>query len=159
MSTVKIVGWFFLTGIIILLVVLFTGTCNTGVKMIDNAQQTVYDQYKPSELLHKYEWFKDASATLDADIATISMYQTRFKTIYSSYGADSLKRTKWSRDDREQWNVWQSEITGIKASYNTLASEYNSQMAKFNWRFCNRGTLPAGAENPLPKEYKPYITE
>jgi hypothetical protein len=68
-------------------------------------------------------------------------------------------RKDWARDDREQYNTWQSEVSGVKAGYNTLAADYNAQMAKFNWSFANAGQLPKGADKPLPREYKPYETE
>ena len=70
-----------------------------------------------------------------------------------------LLRNQWPREDREQYNVWSSEVAGVKASYNSLAAEYNSQMAKFNWRFANVGELPQDAEKPLLREFKPYTTQ
>lgn len=73
------------------------------------------------------------------------------------YGADSLKRRNWAREDKEQWNVWQSEFLGLKASYNDLSAQYNAAMAKFNYSFCNAGQMPDGSMTPLPREYKPYI--
>jgi len=132
-------------------------TCNTVGNMANDGLKTVEDQYKPSAMLKKYEWFKDASAQLDNKIATIQMYEGRFNGIKKSYGADSTNRRVWSRDDREQWNIWESELTGIKASYNDLASQYNSNMAKFNYAFCNVGTLPQGATIPLQREYRTYL--
>ena len=63
---------------------------------------------------------------------------------------------QWPREDREQFNLWEQEVAGIKASYNMLAADYNAQMAKFNWAFAERGKLPEGATDPLPREYKPY---
>lgn len=159
MKVSTIIGWGFgiLIGIFVLNVIL--GTCNTANKMVDNAQKVVYDEYKPEELLRKYEWFKDASAQLDAKISNISSYESRFKSIKSSYGADSLNRKVWERSDKEQWNIWESECSGVKASYNDLAAEYNAAMSKFNYRFCNKGDLPQGAEMPLPRNYKPYLTQ
>ncbi len=130
------------------------GSCNTAIKMVDNGQKVIYDQFKPEELLRKYEWFKDASAQLDAKVATLHMYENREKSLKDSYGND---RSKWSRTDQEQSNLWQSEYLGVKASYNDLCSQYNAAMAKFNYRFCNAGGLPQGTTEPLPREYKPYI--
>jgi hypothetical protein len=70
-----------------------------------------------------------------------------------------LERQKWPREDREQYNVWSSEVAGVKASYNSLAAEYNAAMAKFNWRFANAGDLPKGADKPLPREFKTYVNQ
>lgn len=131
--------------------------CSFAGKMVNNGINTAYQQFKPEELLRKYEWFKDASAQCEAKSADLQVYEQRFADLKSSYGADSLKRRNWARDDVDQWNIWQSEYTGIKASYNDLASQYNAAMAKFNYAFCNKGSMPDGSMQPLPREYKPYI--
>lgn len=153
----KYFGW----GVLILIAFFITSavlnTCSTANKMVNNGLKTVYEQFKPEELLRKYEWFKDASSQCESKLATLKVYESRFLNLRQSYGADSTRRKNWSRPDVEQWNVWQSEYLGIKASYNDLASQYNAAMSKFNYRFCNKGDLPAGATEPLPREYKPYI--
>lgn len=140
------------------LIILLSGcrACSTADKMIDNGFNTVYDQFKPEELLRKYEWFKDASAQ-DQKRATLKSYESRFSNLKESYGVDSTSRRKWAREDKEQWNVWESEYLGMKASYNDLCSQYNAGMVKFNYAFCNAGNMPAGTTDPLPKEFKPYI--
>jgi len=122
-----------------------------------DARDTIYDEFKVSSLLEKYEYYKDAAAALDKKIADIGVYNTRITSLKADY--EGLARKDWPKDDREQMSIWQSELSGIKASYNTLASEYNSAMSKFNYSFCNIGKLPQGATIPLPKEFKPYITE
>lgn len=155
----RIFGW----TILILIVVSIFGfafrACGTANRMVNNGLKTVENEFKPSELLRKYEWFKDASAQLDAKLANLDVYESRFKSLNQAYGEDSLRRSVWAREDRSQWAIWQSECAGVAASYNSLAAEYNSQMAKFNWRFCNVGTMPQGAEydKVLPREYKAYI--
>ena len=110
-------------------------TCNTADKFVNNGLNTAYEEFKPEELLRKYEWFKDASTQCEQKLATIKSYEARIKNLKESYGADSLSRKNWERADIEQWNVWQSEYLGIKASYNDLAAQYNGAMAKFNYRF------------------------
>lgn len=112
------------------------------------------EEFGPKAMLQKYEWFKDAAAQLEKKKADILVYEARTKSMEQTYA--KLSREKWPREDREQYNVWQSEVAGVKASYNQLAAEYNAQMAKFNWRFANAGTLPQGAEVPFPREFKPY---
>lgn len=139
-------------GIFIIVLSASLGWCNDAV-------ETTTTQFKPSVMLERYSWFKNASAQLDANVATLEAYRTRFKDLKESYGKDSATRTAWAREDREQFNIWQSEFLGLKASYNTLAAEYNAQMAKWNYKFTNRGDMPEGAEydKVLPKKYKPYI--
>jgi hypothetical protein len=122
-----------------------------------NAVSVAKKEFYPDALLKKYEWFKNASAQLDKKVADISVYEGRFIDMEDVY--DGVPRREWPRSDREQYNLWRTEAAGIKASYNLLAAEYNAQMVKFNWRFTNVGDLPPGAETPLPREHKPYITQ
>lgn len=119
------------------------------------AASVAQEEFGPRELLRKYEWFKDAAANLDAIGANIVVYNTRLSSLKEDYG--NTPRSKWDRTDKEQMNLWTQEVAGIRAAYNDLAAEYNAQMAKFNWRFCNKGDLPEGASIPLPREFKPYV--
>lgn len=121
------------------------------------AKQVAMEEFGPRELLRKYEWFKDAASSLDSKIASLGIMEQRSKSMKEIY--TGVSRINWPRDDREQFNLWESEVAGVALSYNNLAAEYNSQMSKFNWRFCEIGSLPSGAEKPLPREFKPYITK
>lgn len=121
------------------------------------AAKVAQEEFGPRAMLEKYEWFKDAAANLEKKQADVAVYDGRLKAMDGTY--KDLPRQKWPREDREQYNVWVSEVAGVKASYNQLAADYNSQMAKFNWAFANVGTLPKGADKPLPREYKPYETK
>lgn len=142
---------------LIVLAAAFTAGCGVlgfGCGFYDNGLQTARREFYPDALLRKYEWFKDTSAALDKKQADIRIYSRQLKDL-----EDQLKgvpRREWPRDDREQYAIWSSQVSGIRASYNTLAAEYNSEMVKFNWRFTNIGDLPQGASVPLPREYKPY---
>jgi len=118
------------------------------------AAQVAQQEFGASALLKKYEWFKDASAQLDKKSADIQVYTKRSGDLKESY--KDTPRKDWPRDDREQLSQWETELAGIKASYNSLASEYNAQMAKFNWKFTNAGDVPAGGV-PLPREYRQYV--
>lgn len=132
------------------------GTCSYFMGWFSEGAAVAKQEFGPRALLKKYEWFKDASAQLDKKKADIAVYDQRVSQIKKDY--QHLSREKWPREDREQFYLWQSEVAGVKSSFNDLASEYNSQMAKFNWRFANRGDLPQGATEPLPREYKTYLT-
>jgi len=121
----------------------------------EEAAKVAKDEFGPKAMLVKYEWFKDTAAQLDKKRADVDVFEGRITRLAADYRG--IQRGKWARDDREQYSVWASEVAGVKASYNQLASEYNSQMAKFNWAFANVGMLPPGAETPLPREYKSYI--
>jgi hypothetical protein len=138
----------------VMLAVLFGGVFYV-LGWFGEAAQVAKEEFGPRELLRKYEWFKDAAATLEKKKADVEVYESRVTSMQKSYG--TVERSKWAKEDREQINVWASEVAGVKASFNSLAAEYNAQMAKFNWRFTNAGDLPKGASVPLPREFKAYI--
>jgi hypothetical protein len=125
-----------------------------GLGWFGEAAKVTQEEFGPRAMLEKYEWFKDAAAQLEKKQADIAVYEGRVKAMDETY--KDRPRHQWPREDREQYNVWMSEVAGVKASYNSLAADYNAQMAKFNWRFANVGELPKGADRPLPREFKPY---
>jgi hypothetical protein len=138
--------------------VLGIGACAIGLVggAATNAAQVIQKEFYPDALLRKYEWFKDAAAALDKKQADIGVYGSRLTALSADY--KGVPRAQWPRDDREQMSIWQSELSGVKASYNGLAAEYNAEMAKLNWRFTNVGDVPQGGR-PLPREYRPYVEE
>ncbi|MBI4118685.1 MAG: hypothetical protein HY452_00270 [Parcubacteria group bacterium] len=135
----------------------FTSVIGYGLGWFGEAAKVAQEEFGPRAALEKYEWFKNAAAQLEKKQADITVYDGRLTAINETY--KDLARQKWPREDREQHNVWASEVAGVKASYNSLAAEYNAQMAMFNWRFANVGELPKGADRPLPREFKPYTTQ
>lgn len=116
----------------------------------------VQDEFGPRAALAKYSWFKDAAAQLDKKAADIRVYQGKVDRLQKQY--DGTPRAKWARIDAEQLSVWESEVAGVKASYNSLAAEYNAEHAKFHWAFADVGKVPAGGA-PLPREYRQYVDE
>ncbi len=104
--------------------------------------------------LKKYEEFKKISATLEAKLASIKVKEASIKNLEKQY--EGTPRKDWPRTDLEQHSLWISEMSGMRASYNSLAADYNSRMAMFNYSFANVGDLPKGATIPLPRDYKPY---
>ena len=143
-------------GIIVVCIALFLGltALNFTCGAVNNAAAVAQKELYPEVLLNKYEWFKNAAAELDKKQADISIYTKKIEGMRAEYAG--TKRTAWDRTDKETINQWEQELAGIRSSYNGLAAEYNSQMSKINWAFCNVGKLPPGATNPLPREYKPY---
>ena len=111
-----------------------------------DAAQTAHNEFKPSALLKKYEYFKDLSASIDKKRADIDMYQEEIAGYEVS-----------DKDDKFYLEQRKSELIGIISVHNSLCAEYNSAMSKFNYRFTNAGDLPATNLTPLPREYKPYI--
>ena len=129
-----------------LFLLLFLVTSFITLSSCSDAGQTVYNEFKASSLLKKYEYFKDLSAAIDKKRADIEMYQSEIETFTEKDDAFYIQQRK-------------SELLGIITMHNQLCSEYNSAMSKFNYRFTNAGDLPAGAVTPLPREYKPYINK
>ena len=123
------------------------------------AGQVVREELGPRALLKKYEWFKDASAQLDAKSKNIEAMEARVRALEESYSENGkiLPKTKWARVDAEQHMQWLNEVAGLKANFNDLAAQYNSAMSKINFAFTNVGQLPQGADKALPREYKPYV--
>lgn len=135
---------------------LLSGVLLGGCGWTGRAINMVSDQVDPYELQRKYELFKDQAAALDAKVATIRVYENRFK----AFGAKGINCPETlSRVRSEQCLVWVQEVSGIVASYNDLAKDYNSEMSKWNYRFTNIGDLPKGATEVLPREFKPYMYE
>lgn len=144
-------------GLLIVGLACFFGIIGYGLGWFREAGQVAQEQFGPRASLKKYEEFKDWSAQLDAKAASLKSYQNRLKDLEKSYANKS--HNEWTREDREQYNLWQLYIVGIRSSYNTLAAEYNSAMAKFNYSYANVGQLPQGANGPLQREYKIYNDE
>lgn len=125
--------------------------------IVDQARHVVVEEFGPKKLFERYQWFKDAAAQADKKVADLKVYEARFVQLEAMY--DGVPRSKWARDDREQWSIWRSEYAGVAASFNDLAAEYNAAMVKINFRMTNVGDLPAGAMEPLPREFKPYLVK
>ena len=126
----------------------------TGCRACNEAVDVAHEEFGPRELLRKYEWLKDAAAQLDKKKADIKVYKAGLTDLADTY--EGVKRIDWAKEDREHHNLLTQQVAGVRASYNDLAADYNSQMSKINWRFTNAGQLPEGATEPLPREFKPY---
>ena len=133
------------------------GLLGFGLGWFSETAQVAQEEFGPRALLAKYAWFKETAAQLDKKRADVDVYEGRLEQLKADYSGKP--RSAWAREDREQSSIWASEVAGIKASYNQLASEYNAKMVEFHWRFAERGELPPGATEPLPREFKPYIEQ
>lgn len=144
--------FFAVIGILMLLAILvIAGSVLSGVSWFaGRTVDVVQQQIDPAELLRKYELFKDESAQLDAKLASIRIKEGQVREV---------KSMPMDRTNREQLMIWQQELGGMKYSFNALAADYNAQMVKINYAFCNVGQLPRGATVALPREYKQYLEE
>ena len=153
MSRVKKITLIFLAVLLFLPVTCSISIGLRGCRWMNRAANVAEQELDPAFLLRKYEWFKDAAAQLNKKVADIKVYNVRVNSLLK------INRADMDRADKEQLGLWQTELAGVTASYNSLAAEYNAQMAKINWRFCNVGQLPKGAEETLPREFAPYRNE
>jgi hypothetical protein len=143
-------------GTFVVLALLGVGFRALGV--FDEACAVAQEEFGARALLKKYEWLKEAHAQLDKKQADILVYRAGVEKIRDGY-APRAPRSTWAREDREAYVQRSAELSGVIASYNDLAAQYNTAMAEANWRFANVGELPRGADVPLPREYAPYRTE
>lgn len=143
----KIFGW----AILVALVLVLLNAIGCALGWFGKAVDVVQQEIDPAVLQKKYEMFKEEAAAIDSRLATLRLYEKRTKAAHCDTATD--------RVTREQCMVWLQEQSGIASSYNDLAKDYNAQMAKWNYAFCNVGSLPKGATEPLPREFKPYLTE
>ena len=148
----KIIGLVFVLSLIV-------GAASFTLGWFDDGAKVAQEQLYPSALLKKYEWFKDAHAQLEAKRKNIQTMESREQELIDAYLVDgkATPRIHWLRSDAEQFNLWESEIAGLKANYNDLAAQYNAQMSKINYRFTNVGDIPGGSDEPLPRNIAPYI--
>ena len=96
----------------------------------------------PDFLAHWCSEFKNLSdRVLPVLLGDTEELLSRLPEIYPSY---------------ERYGTYQ---IACKAAFNSLAADYNANMAKINFAFCNIGTMPAGADIPLPREFRQYIVD
>jgi hypothetical protein len=153
MKTLQIIIGIVAIGVVLILLSIMGFVCNHLENAGKSASKVIEKEFYPEALLKKYEWFKNTSAVLAKKQADIQIYSSKIQSMKEDYS--DTKRKDWDRTDKETFNQWEQELAGIKASYNSLAAEYNSQMSKFNWKFTNIGECPPGSET-LPRNFASY---
>lgn len=135
----KTFAW--LIGICILIIVFASIVRSCG-----NTADTIHKEFSTSALLKKYEYFKDLSAAIDKKRADLTAYKVNLQDYAIT-----------DKDSRFYYEQSKAEAMGILMMYNQMVADYNSGMSKFNYAFCNAGTLPASNLEPLPRDHKPYL--
>jgi hypothetical protein len=133
--------FFTIAGIFILTII-----CFSALRYCGNAADTIHTEFSPSALLKKYEYFKDLSAAIDSKRADLNAYKSNLQDYNIT-----------DKDSRFYYEQSKAEAMGILMMHNNLVAEYNAGMSKFNYAFCNVGSLPASNLEPLPREFKPYL--
>jgi hypothetical protein len=147
-------------GITMCVVILVAGGCVASLVgwFAKDAINVAKKEFSPTRLLQKYEWFKDQAAALDSMRSKIAVFEENVKSFVDNYGED---RKDWPRDVRQDYAMSRAETVAVKSQFNNLAADYNAQMAKFNYAFCNAGQMPAGLPanlEPLPRKFATYLT-
>ena len=130
---------------ILLLLVVTVSSCS----WVNEGATVAKEEFGPRGALAKYEWFKDASATIDEKFNTIKVYEQNKTDMLADY--EGIPRKNWDKLDKRQYNQWAMEITGIKASYNKVVKEYNAASSKFNWQAFNTDEIPRSYDLYLDK--------
>lgn len=112
-------------------IIILIGVLSTVFGWFGEAATVAKEEFGPRAALSKYEWFKDASAVLQAKEIDIEVFTVNMTNLRADY--EGTKRKDWDRTDKEQFNQWSLEIAGLKSSFNDLAAEYNAASSKFNW--------------------------
>lgn len=128
---------------------------SVGCRHVADANETFYQETKASTLLERYSRFKDMHANLSSKLAGIEALKKKITGMEDDYAG--VPRSEWQRADIQALNQWRGELDALKLSYNSLAAQYNSEMAKANVSYTNVGDLPKGATQTLPREVAPYI--
>ena len=63
--------------------------------------------------------------------------------------------SNWPANEKSEHEFFAEEVARLKEAHNSIATKYNNEMAKTNWRFTNFHYIPEGVENrPLPRAFK-----
>lgn len=118
-----------------------------GCGWVSEAGQVAREEVGPRASVRKYEWFKDMSSNIAAKSSMIDTQQAALTKLEEKY-----KDREMPNAVQLSFNQRETELLGLKASYNKDVAEYNSNMAKVNHSYANVGAVPAGA-SALPKEF------
>lgn len=135
--------------------VLFMVVGNT-LGWFGEAAQVAREELGPRAMRDKYEFFKNSSASLDAQSANIEAQKAKLDSIKSMYGEVA---SKWPEDVRASYSKADTEFRGIIMNYNKTAATYNAEMSQWWSRFTNAGMLPEGASDAPRREFKEYKTQ
>ena len=132
---------FFILGI-------FFRGCGLVNGWMDDGVKTIHQEYDPSAMLKKYEWFKNESERIkkmDQDIANTSKLRDGVK---SQFESDNGKdHTKWDPITKKQYqekvDLQDQMYLSTVAQRNSIVADYNAQSSKFNWEpFKSKTDLP-----------------
>jgi len=92
----------------------------SGMGFFTSAAKVAHQEFSPEAMLRKYEWFKNASASLQKSESNLSAYSLRINSFKSDY--EGVKKKDWPRDERQQYNQLQAEYQGMLQMFNATAA-------------------------------------
>ena len=98
-----------------LLIFIGLGVLGFVFGIIGEGASVAKKEFGPKAALKKYEYFINTSEALDAKFRTITVYEGNLTSMTADY--KDVSRKDWDRVDKQQFNQWNMEIAGIKASY------------------------------------------
>lgn len=133
-------------GTSLLLIAIFLAFVGYNLNWFSDKEITVSPGPK-AELMMKYSWFKTTADLLRKQQAEIKAYESKIRTMARDYA--ELSRNQWPRDDQDKYNSWVERAAGLKAEYNSLATEYNSRQTSLGL-----GPADENEEEPLPRHFQ-----
>ena len=122
--------------LIIALIFIFTGLLMT-LTSCNDAIDTAKQEYAPSAMLKKYEWFKSQAEFVkksEADVATAKNLSdsllSKYKGLYGDVKSwDVLTKSNYQQESGKLQDAYVATI----ATCNKLIADYNTRSNEFNW--------------------------
>lgn len=104
----------------------------------DMDTETLKTEFSPDSIILAYQNMRAIAYRLDAKLDDVKAYESRLEATDA---------------ETPQYQFILSKKRDLEASYNSLASQYNSEMLKFGNAFSNPNTF-LGVARPLPRKYE-----
>lgn len=101
-------------------------------KKVELNQGVITKTYGTEYCLNNYEWFKDTYQDIQQADVQIANNQTQLDNFMKSAG----DRTKWTFEDKQQYNRLTNQVTGIANYKADLVGQYNSRAEQLNRVAC-----------------------
>lgn len=126
-------------------------------KINEGAATVVVSNFDPVRMQKVYENLQTLKTDIEKYKVIALTYDDKQQSLMKLYGANA---TAWPKDVRSEYADDDWAKTGALNNYNNLVSQYNGEMSKWNYAFCNIGPAPYGVQGyqPMPKGYREYKT-
>ena len=101
-------------------------------KQVELNQGVISKTYNTDYCLANYEWFKDTNNDIQQSDTKISNAEDQVRDFQASAG----DRSKWTFEDKQQYNSLTNSVTGLKNYRADLVGQYNSRTEQLNRVAC-----------------------